>query len=146
MCSIKEIFHKIKKMILILLSIVILLCYVLPIQVMAFGPSNNTIYQGIDVSGYQRNIDFKKVKTPAITKIITNNVTAIESNVNSFINNPLLFFYWNPVIYNFRFLSYFHWIIWKFRIFVCPLSPTDLKVFVMKLNNGSHLLIIIINL
>ena len=50
-------------MILILLSIVILLCYVLPIQVMAFGPSNNTIYQGIDVSGYQRNIDFKKVKS-----------------------------------------------------------------------------------
>ena len=66
MCSIKEIFHKIKKMILILLSIVILLCYVLPIQVMAFGPSNNTIYQGIDVSGYQRNIDFKKVKEDGI--------------------------------------------------------------------------------
>ena len=34
-------------------------------------------------------IDFKKVKTPATTKIITNNVTAIESNVNYFINNPL---------------------------------------------------------
>ena len=39
-----------------------MLCYILPTQVFAFGPSDNTIYQGIDVSGYQRDIDFQKVK------------------------------------------------------------------------------------
>ena len=58
--------NKIKKVSLMLLSTIIILCYVLPIQVFAFGPSDNTIYQGIDVSGYQRNIDFKKVKEDGI--------------------------------------------------------------------------------
>ena len=66
MCSIKDIFHKIKKMILILFSIIIPLCYGLPTQVIAFGPSDNSIYQGIDVSGYQREIDFRKVKEDGI--------------------------------------------------------------------------------
>ena len=34
--------------------------------VLAFGPSSNTIYQGIDVSEWQGNIDFKKVKDAGI--------------------------------------------------------------------------------
>lgn len=34
--------------------------------VFAFEPSSNTIYQGIDVSEWQGNIDFKKVKTAGI--------------------------------------------------------------------------------
>ena len=57
----KSICSKLQKMSLILLSIIITLCYILPVQVLAFGPSSNTIYQGIDVSGYQGNIDYKKV-------------------------------------------------------------------------------------
>lgn len=61
-----SVLNKIKKVSLMLLSTIIILCYVLPIQVFAFGPSDNTIYQGIDVSGYQRNIDFKKVKEGGI--------------------------------------------------------------------------------
>lgn len=31
-------------------------------KVMAFGPSSDEIYNGIDVSGYQGNIDFGKDK------------------------------------------------------------------------------------
>ena len=37
-------------------------------------------------------IDFKKVKTPATTKIITNNVTAIESNGNHYIETLFCIF------------------------------------------------------
>ena len=62
----KSICSKLQKMSLILLSIIITLCYILPVQVLAFGPSSNTIYQGIDVSGYQGNIDYKKVKEDGI--------------------------------------------------------------------------------
>lgn len=42
------------------------LMYVLKVQVTAFGPSESTIYQGIDVSGYQGDIDFNKVKSDGI--------------------------------------------------------------------------------
>lgn len=34
--------------------------YTMPTKVLAFGPSSNEIYNGIDVSGYQGNIDFEK--------------------------------------------------------------------------------------
>lgn len=54
------------KKILKLLSIVIMLTvatiYTMPTKVMAFGPASNEIYNGIDVSEYQGNIDFGKVK------------------------------------------------------------------------------------
>lgn len=33
--------------------------YTMPTKVLAFGPSSNEIYNGIDVSGYQGNIDLK---------------------------------------------------------------------------------------
>jgi len=35
--------------------------YVLPVQTLAFGPSDSTIYEGIDVSNYQGEINFEKV-------------------------------------------------------------------------------------
>ena len=58
------------KKILKLLSIVIMLTvatiYTMPTKVMAFGPSSDEIYNGIDVSGYQGNIDFEKVKKDGI--------------------------------------------------------------------------------
>ena len=58
------------KKILKLLSIVIMLTvatiYTMPTKVMAFGPSSDEIYNGIDVSGYQGNIDFGKVKKDGI--------------------------------------------------------------------------------
>ena len=38
----------------------------MPTQVLAFGPSSNIIYQGIDVSGYQGNINFREVKEAGI--------------------------------------------------------------------------------
>lgn len=40
--------------------------YMLPTKTLAFGPYDKTIYQGIDVSGYQGNIDFNKVKQSGI--------------------------------------------------------------------------------
>lgn len=58
--------NKIKKVSLVFLNTIIMLCYILPTQVFSFGPSNNTIYQGIDVSGYQGTIDFQKVKEDGI--------------------------------------------------------------------------------
>ena len=58
------------KKVLKLLSIVIMLkvatIYTMPTKVLAFGPSSNEIYNGIDVSGYQGNIDFEKVKNDGI--------------------------------------------------------------------------------
>lgn len=58
------------KKILKLLSIVIMLTvatiYTMPTKVMAFGPSSDEIYNGIDVSEYQGNIDFGKVKKDGI--------------------------------------------------------------------------------
>ena len=41
----------------------IVLC---PLTTFAFGPSNNQIYQGIDVSSWQRNINFSAVKNSGI--------------------------------------------------------------------------------
>lgn len=53
-----------------LLSIIIMLTvatiYTLPAKILAFGPSSETIYEGIDVSEFQRNIDFEKVKKDGI--------------------------------------------------------------------------------
>lgn len=42
------------------------LCYMMTPKVAAFGPSDETIYEGIDVSIYQRDIDFQKVKEAGI--------------------------------------------------------------------------------
>ncbi len=42
------------------------LIYILPVPVFAFGPASNDIYDGIDVSIYQGNIDFKKIKNDGI--------------------------------------------------------------------------------
>lgn len=54
-------------------SIVIILClilaflfYMLPVQTFAFEPADKTLYQGIDVSGYQQNINFQQVKQSGI--------------------------------------------------------------------------------
>ena len=40
--------------------------YILIAPVYAFGPSNPTLYEGIDVSGWQGNIDFAQVKNDGI--------------------------------------------------------------------------------
>ncbi len=40
--------------------------YVLPVSSIAFGPISDEIYEGMDVSVYQGNIDFKKVKEDGI--------------------------------------------------------------------------------
>ena len=58
--------NKIKKISLLFLSSMIIVCYILPTKVFAFGPSSNIIYQGIDVSGYQGNINFREVKEAGI--------------------------------------------------------------------------------
>ena len=59
-------FNKMKKISLLFLSSMIIVCYILPTKVFAFGPSSNIIYQGIDVSGYQGNINFREVKEAGI--------------------------------------------------------------------------------
>lgn len=42
------------------------LFYVLPTKNLAFGPADDVIYEGIDVSSYQGEIDFRKVKESGI--------------------------------------------------------------------------------
>ena len=54
-----------KKIFTIFVSFIFLV-YVLPLPVLAFEPSDDKIYQGIDVSGYQGNIDYEKVKKAGI--------------------------------------------------------------------------------
>ncbi len=56
----------IKKKIFTIVVSFFFLIYVLPTPILAFGPSDNKIYQGIDVSGYQGNIDYEKVKKAGI--------------------------------------------------------------------------------
>lgn len=58
--------NKIKKISLLFFTTIITLCYILPTQVFALEPSSDTIYQGIDVSGYQGNINFGQVKEAGI--------------------------------------------------------------------------------
>lgn len=59
-------FKKVKNKISIFLILFVMLFYIFPICSLAFGPSSDTIYKGIDVSGYQGNIDYKKVKNAGI--------------------------------------------------------------------------------
>ena len=40
--------------------------YILIVPVYAFSPSSNVIYEGIDVSGWQGNIDYTQVKNSGI--------------------------------------------------------------------------------
>jgi len=54
------------KKIFIFLLAFFLSIYILFTPVLAFGPSDDRIYQGIDISGYQGEIDFKKVKNDGI--------------------------------------------------------------------------------
>lgn len=54
------------KAIFTLLVCFVFTIYILPIPVFAFGPSDSKLYEGIDVSVYQGNIDFKKVKEAGI--------------------------------------------------------------------------------
>ena len=48
------------KIIFITLICFSFLFYVLPTTSEAFGPSDDVLYEGIDVSNYQGEIDFKK--------------------------------------------------------------------------------------
>lgn len=58
--------------------------YVLPVQVMAFGPSDDTLYEGIDVSSYQGEIDFEKVKADGIE------IVYIKATEGTYYENPYL--------------------------------------------------------
>lgn len=58
--------RKILKTLVITLISLAFTLYMLPTRTLAFGPSDETIYEGIDVSGYQGNIDFKRVKQSGI--------------------------------------------------------------------------------
>ena len=40
--------------------------FLIPFSTYAFSPSNNQIYQGIDISSYQRNVNFSAVKNSGI--------------------------------------------------------------------------------
>lgn len=56
---------------LLKISVCFLIIFVAPIYILiapvyAFGPSNPTLYEGIDVSGWQENIDFSQVKNAGI--------------------------------------------------------------------------------
>lgn len=55
-----------KVKLIICLIVFIFPMYILIGPVYAFGPSNSTIYQGIDVSGWQGNIDYSQVKNAGI--------------------------------------------------------------------------------
>ncbi len=56
----------IKKMIISFLVIVTMPMYILIAPVYAFGPSSSNIYDGIDVSGWQGNIDYSEVASSGI--------------------------------------------------------------------------------
>ena len=58
-------FKKIK-IIVLLFSFVTFFIISTSVSSLAFGPSSSTIYQGIDVSSWQRNIDFRAVKNSGI--------------------------------------------------------------------------------
>ena len=61
----------------------IFVIYILPVPIFAFGPSSDEIYQGIDVSTYQGNIDFKKVKESGIE------IVYIKSSEGTSLVDPL---------------------------------------------------------
>lgn len=55
-----------KKCLMITMTLTLFLFVALGTTVLAFGPSSETIYKGIDVSEWQGDIDFKKVKEDGI--------------------------------------------------------------------------------
>lgn len=57
---------KIVKIIICFNIIIATPIYILIAPVYAFGPSNPTLYEGIDVSGWQGNINFEEVKNSGI--------------------------------------------------------------------------------
>ena len=57
--------HVLKNTFLTIISILFFTAF-MTLQVYAFAPSSNQIYQGIDVSSWQRNIDFSAVKNYGI--------------------------------------------------------------------------------
>lgn len=58
--------HKTLKTTFTILVCFTFIIYVIPNQSIAFGPSDDTLYEGIDVSSYQGEIDFEKVKEDGI--------------------------------------------------------------------------------
>ena len=58
--------QKTVKTILTILVCLAFLIYILPPEAIAFEPSDTTLYEGIDVSSYQGEIDFEKVKEAGI--------------------------------------------------------------------------------
>ena len=58
--------NNIRKMIISFLVVVTMPMYILIAPVYAFGPSSSNIYDGIDVSGWQGNIDYSEVASSGI--------------------------------------------------------------------------------
>ena len=58
--------NKILKTLIVFFTIPFIMFYFLSIKIYAIPPSNDEIYEGIDVSSWQREIDFKKVKQDGI--------------------------------------------------------------------------------
>ena len=56
----------IRKILVSVLIVITMPMYVLISPVYAFGPSSSNIYEGIDVSGWQGNIDYKQVVNSGI--------------------------------------------------------------------------------
>ena len=59
----KNYFLKLFMFVVVLLSVL----YILMTPSMAFSPASNTIYEGIDVSAWQRDIDFNQVRDSGIS-------------------------------------------------------------------------------
>lgn len=55
-----------KRILSIITILTVAIIYTLPAKILAFGPTGENIYQGIDVSEFQRDIDFVKVKNDGI--------------------------------------------------------------------------------
>ena len=58
--------NRLKKIVLTCFAVIIFFTFTFGSAVLAFEPASDTIYNGIDVSEWQGNIDFKKVKDSGI--------------------------------------------------------------------------------
>ena len=58
--------YKVLKIIFMLLSVLLIQVYIIIKPIYAFGPSSQNIYEGIDISEWQGNIDFTQVRNSGI--------------------------------------------------------------------------------
>lgn len=80
-CNHKKI--RINKKIVNLFLFIPVLCFCICSTVLAFGPSNSTLYDGIDVSGWQGEVDYKAISENGI-KIVYIKATEGTTYTNSY--------------------------------------------------------------